>query len=446
MANSTRRVLLLLLAAIFGAGLGLTAFAQSTTVKPDPPPTVCIGSKCVSAPVTTTSTSTHTIKWHPGQYAASNSITFSGNGNASQKAQEIAMIRAGPSQVLGIQEGYEWNVFEPTTLGVYNFSVLDADYVNTTGYVSGTVCGSAVYNSPRLFGVYIMASDWFSADPTTVLPTYITSSPGTYGSGYDGTHGGYWVSNGSGGIGTEAVAALWRPSVMNRFIALGAALGSHVLPDGCTVDNSPYVEAIWMLEETAQIPDPSTDPTFSSANYIAELLALGAGGKAAFPHTTFSIPNNYAGDAGTSQTIETNLVVNRTAASGPDIFTAADQDMTWGQHAYIGNGWNGSAWIPGAGTNLINVVPYEGMIMGTEMGYEYSSLPSDLFNFSNSTLHATSIWWTILVSNEANYVPGNWYGSAYANPSSWNASTSGGVLATIVNSKLSNTAYPSAYP
>lgn len=346
---------------------------------------------------------------------------------------------------MGIQYTYYWNVFENSSLGVYNFSVLDTDYVNITGYVSGSG-SSAIYNSPRRLGIYILDSDFFNSNPTSILPTYITSNPGTYGAGFDGVHGGYWVTNGSGGAGTAACGALWRSSVMTRVIALLTALGSHVLPDGNTVDASPYVEAVWFPEQTSEQPDSGTDPTFSLANYNTQMLALGAGAATALPHTQFSIANNFGGSQSNTQTINANLVTNRTAASGPDVFTSASGGFTWGQFAWQGYGWNGSSWVAGTGTNLIGQIPYLAQVQATELGDVVSQLPSDTFNVADASLQASQIWWTVVQGNSTGYVPGNWYGSQWASPGSWNASTSGGVLATIVNSSLTNTARPSSYP
>ena len=475
MANFTHRAALLLLAAATSAGSGL-AFAQTTAVKPDPPPIVCIGSNCVSAPASaaasgsgtggTTGTSTGTgIKWHPGAYLDSQVFTSVGNLNTANKAAEIAFLHTNPAAVKGYEAYYFWPVFENNSQGVYDFSALDADYVKATGYVSGKTTG-AVYTDPRRFAIYMLQTDYFDANPLDrCLPAYIGASSAYGPVGPDGTHYGYWTATGSGGTGTGSVIAFWRASVMNRYIALFKAMATHVLPDGYTVDTSPYVEWVKTHLETADTPQGSNDSTFSSGAYVAQLQALNSAMAAAFPHTTYVTPANYTGPTGNEDvTLVNSLTAVRSAVGGPDVFGASSgtnvptsgglAGLTFGQAAYIGLKPPSSsvnpffnAWSSG-GTDHRGSFPYVATIQCTEMvsacGIHYT--PSDLFQQANGTLKATHIAWSYIVAGQYSGLTTDsvWLGSA-SSISNWSASSSGGVLAQIVNAPVTNTSCPSSY-
>lgn len=397
------------------------------------------------------------IKWHPGDYGASNAFTSIGNGQLSQKQAEIAIIRSGPA--LGWQHMCYWNSFTNTSQNVYDFSYFDRDYVQCTTGSTTWNPGDAFpgYNNPKRIGLYVWQANFFNTDPTTCIPNYILSNS-TYGPAPSGSLHGWWVGDG----GTQAEAALWRSSVMTRYIADLTAFANHVLPDGTTVDTSPYVEAIWTTNETVAVPNNTggvqDDATFTDSGYNTQLQRLNAAMQTAFSHTNVVSANNWSSNAATCYAFELTFPSTRTATGGPDVggfsfgqnVTASTPFTTYAQCAYVGlkppgTGGYLDPWIAG-GTDLRGIVPYIANIQGSEMGYEQQTNPTDLGEQCDVWLKATHRWWTILVANEAAYVPGNWYGSAYANPGTWNAATSGGVLAEIVNNPVSHTAYPTGYP
>jgi hypothetical protein len=308
--------------------------------------------------------------------------------------------------------------------------------------------------------LYIMNEDYFSTNPTTRCnPDYICNNSAYGPIGPDGTYYGYWTAAGPNGC----ASALWRSAVNARFIALAQALAAHVLPDGYSVDTSPYIQSVVMSLESAASPYGSADGSYSSAGYVTQYQALNAAMAAAFPHTMVVCPNNFCAGPDESQSLEQSLPGNRTASGGPDIFgyssarnynNVALSGLTYGQCSYIGLKSPGDAnyadpWLSG-GTSLIGVVPYKGTIQNTEMIASYGAYytPSDLFEQANSTLHATHVCWqyipagTVGATNDV-----LWLGTASSigqwmtNPGSW-----GGVLDTIYNNTLSNTAYPSAFP
>jgi hypothetical protein len=430
--------------------------------QPDAPPSVCVNGKCVPTPVAPATGAG--IKWHPGQYMLSSVYTQAGNGNLSTKQTEQAIVRAGPSVVLGWEGVYFWPVFENATAGAYDFSVLDADYTAITGYTSGSGA-SAVYSSPRRMSIELWHDYYFSGTGTVVTPTYMLNNS-TYGASPTSGSYGFWTANGYSGAGTGQVTAIWRPAVMNRFIALVQALAAHRLPDGYTVDTSPYIESVQFPSETADLPSYGiNDSTYSDSTYITELQALATAAAAAYPHTNVVMRNNYLENATPTYSLELSLPSARNASGGPDIFGYSSGQnvtstgcglggVTWGQAAYIGlkPGSGSGNWVSG-GTNLIGTVPYIGTIQNTEMVAEYGCYytPADLFRQANTTLHATHLAWQYDAGfpqsgQNAEDVTANWFGNA-GNQSAWNSGkdTAGGVLTTIYNNTLTNTSCPSSY-
>lgn len=419
---------------------------------------------------------TSAIKWHPGHYALSETFVEPGNPNATQIQSEVAIVRAGPSQVLGYVPIFWWNTIENTTAGVYDFSLVDKIYVQLlTGSTTWTT-GSAMpaLSSPRRLGLYMNTSWFFNANPATQLPTYITSSA-TYGPlGPDGTHYGYWTAQGSTGGCSGTVGALWRPAEMARYIALWRAASTHVLPDGNTLDSSPYVEMIAPLQETAAIQPGGTCGTDSSyasstANAQAQTLdvAMGPiGAGTAFTRTNVQMFNNYApGGPDESAALAYTLPTSGTAAGGPDTFGISSGNnagvtcgtglcgLTWGQAAYIGNVSPGDAhpgnlWGVGGGTDLRGTIAGMFQIQGTELGFDVTYTPSDIFSQLNTTLKATHAIWDIVGPGTftGGAINGNWWGSC-SNQTTWNAapSTCGGVLFVITTDTLSQIACPTSY-
>jgi hypothetical protein len=423
----------------------LWSAAALTATVPEPPPAVCVNNKCANTP-----TSGSGIKWHPGHYMASGQVTTPGNGSLSAKQGEISMMRSSPATVLGWAGVYTWGDFEPTNAGGYTFADLDTDYKQVTGYTSGTTT-SAVYNSPRRMMVSLGTADYWSTNPThgNFLPAYILSNS-TYGpAGADGVHFGY------GQIGNYGnAAAWWRTSVQGRLIALFQALATHVLPDGYTVDTSPYIEAI-MSDETALAFTGSSD--YNATAYLAGLQAVYPAIVAVFPHTNVGLENNYTPGAAQAVTLEDWLPSQRIAASGPDVFGASScfcvnnsggVGVTWGQAAYAGFSFTGNnsanppnGWASSGGTDLRGTV-------ASLFNVQYPDLvtdgfqPSDIFTQGETNLRANYLIWTAV--SGASPSSANWLGSA-SNMSSWQASSSGGVLATIVGSPITQTSCPSNY-
>lgn len=435
-------------------------------IAPNPPAQLCVNGKCANAPTAATASAAATtaaVKWHPGHYMNTavyttvGNLDFSGYNAGPEKAAEINAVRNGPAAVLGWGGYYTWASF-------YNNGTLDcsaagsgfdADYALAVGYVSGNgPAGTAVYNKPRRVGITILQTNWFSPTANRILPSYIAGNSAYGPVGPNGTQYGYWTTNGAKGAGTGAVLALWRPAVMAQFQAFHAALGAHVLPDGWTVDTSPYIEWVKLTEETATlVPNGTTDSSYSLATLVTLLQGLNRTAHGAYPHTNVVEDANYLDQGGG---FVASLASTATALGGPDIINGLSQGnnvpaITWGQAQYIGlvsppSGNAGTVpWVVG-GTNRTGVVPYiatEEADLITFSGAFTSAL--DLFNQANRTLRATHLAWTYTAGG-ATPTYANWFGNA-ANLAAWNSGgdTANGVLTTIVNNPLTNTACPSAY-
>lgn len=438
------------------------------------------------------------MKFHPGSYLSSDQYVTTGNINyggspaGSLKLAEINIVRNGPAAVLGVEEYYTWQSFEHAGQGNYDFSTsgggFDADYVAITGYVSGNgPAGTAVYNNPLREIVYLEVSDYFSNNPSArALPSYVTGDSADGPAGPDGQYG-YWTIPGidpscGGGqcVTGGSTAAFWRASPAFQYsVFLQNGLAPHVLPDGWTVDTSPYIEAIVLFNETAVMsPTGPTDSTFSDGAILTQLANIGAAARAAFPHTQIVMPNNFLSDAPTSQALEQTLPTNALASGGPDTFGYSSNPPypspgtvtpnynpncglcgeTWGQASYAtltSPGYNNNQWNC-CWAGLVGVVPMIGTVQLTELFAPYGAqyTPADIFQQANTVFHDTHIAWqygvyglSAFVNGTTVYAPASalWFGSA-ANQSSWNASTSGGVLAQIVNNPLPTVLpCPSAY-
>lgn len=409
------------------------------------------------------------IKWNPGHYMESLIFTELGNlangSNAGpQKAAEIAVVRAGPAAILGWEGNYylramfnNGSTFDGSNAGCG----FDQDYVAATGYVSGTTT-SAIYNSPRRVCAYIYHTDFFDPNPADRCVPDAWLNSATFGPiGPDGVHYGYWTTTGEHGAGTGSVAAYWRSAISTPYGNLFAAFGSHVLPDGYTVDTSPYIEWVKIMLETADGPEGATDSSYSAANELAALEALNVAARAGLPHTNVGCTLNYleAGDTDLLA-LAAHCLANKVAFSGPDVFgltsgntvTGAFGGLTNGQGAYAGlkpGPGDSTPWVSG-GIDYRGQVPFLATVQGTELGYLATYTGLDIFNQCNTTLHATHVAWSYITPASAGGVvpTGNqWLGSAstiaqwMTAPGTW-----GGLLDMIVANPLTHTPYPSAYP
>jgi len=400
----------------------------------------------------------------------SGEFTSLGNSQASAKAAEIALVRAGPSQCAFWVGVYYWRALN-NTAGVIGSSPttsgLDADYAAITGYVSGTGSG-AVYNHPRRMGIWVLNSSWWSADPTSLaVPDWVVTNS-TYGPvGPDGVHDGYFTTVGSGGYGTGAVNALWRASGLSAYQSFLLALANHVLPDGFTVDTSPYIEFVNVLGESNDTPfttasayGTAADSTYTTTGYRNNIASMTAYAAKVFPHTNVSFPLTYLDDMSDVPTLLATFPGRRVALAAGDTFGATTgqnvptsgnglNGFTWGQAAYYGlqPPPSGTApWVAG-GTSYKGIIPYIGVAANTELVASYGAYytPTDIFTQAND-LGMTHLSYQYVQGQAGSAATANWLGNASSlsvwltAPGTWS-----GTLDTIYNNNLSQTACPTAY-
>lgn len=392
-----------------------------------------VGAFSASLSVTPIAQSAGAIKWNPGFYAQTANYAQLGNNLASAKATEIAQVRAGPAAVKGLQFIYYPPLFENTAAGVYDFSQVDADYVGITGWNGST------YSSPRRYMFQLSTEYYFSISPSVCIPAYILNNPATYGAAPSGySTGGWWTHPGSG-----VVWSLWHAANANRLIAMMQALASHVLPDGYTLDSSPYCEAIWPIFETAASPT-ADDGSYSASAWSTSCQNIISACRSAFPHTNIGLVANYLGANSDMHALQAAL-----QALGA---SACDEDTT-GSSGYPGNATQGQvSYLGGYGglPSLVGSVPFMSGVALSELIYASvgggNFTPADIFA-QQQRLNATHGIWQIGQPGISSVTAGLWFGSANGY-TQWatNPAGYGGVLYQLANSTLSNTAYPSNFP
>jgi hypothetical protein len=416
------------------------------------------------------------IKWNPGYYLSSWQYTTLGNLNNSgqaagpQKAADATLVHQGPSFVLGKEDYYFWRAlwnsgtFDGSTAG----GGFDQDYVNAVGYVSGTagVGAGPVYNTPqKRWGIYLLHTDFFNPNPQARCVPDALLNDSNAGAGASGSLRGWWTCTGQTGSAGGSEFAWWRSYEMGKYIQFIQQMAAHVLPDGYTVANSPYIEWIKLLLETDDVPANSSgainDPSYSDSGAIAQYEQLITAAVAAFPNTNVVIPFNFLQTASSAVSLAQYLPGARCATGGPDVFGAStgqnipngggQAGYTWGQALHVGllppagNAFT-TPWV-GGGTDYRLMIPEMATIQGTEFVTGNVSLytPTDLLNQCNN-LKATHV---AFQNAPAGSTPtaALWLGRA-SSISQWLSApgTWGGVLDAMYATALTNSAYPTSYP
>jgi len=428
-----------LLACIAGSLLAMSLFsaetyAQSTpTSRPNPPAEICVNGKCMK-PATPSSPTSGSIKWNPGNYMASDTILYAGNTLATVQS-EMDDIR-GFDNILGYRVFITWGALEPSE-GNYDFDVLDA-ILNRL---------KTQYTKPKHMVVVVLPGPFGSSMPSggsgRVIPTYLQTDA-TYGASPVTQSYGWWGQQ-SGGVSTGPyVAALYRPAVMNRMIALVQAMGAHY-------DNDPYFEGLMFQEDAWMVSSWSVAPDYSEAAFISQLERLLTASTAAFPHTNVIMENTWAGDPTTTQNFELWMVNNRIAPGTADTVGQSAFNMgysagglNWGLQAYLGVVSSGSKYSGGdlrpRSRAMLDVEGYD--ISGNyyaDWGAPAGYRPSDIITALNSTYEASHAFWTHFSGSEG--VLGGGTVQSAAPWATWSS------LAPVINAApLTHTGYPANYP
>lgn len=275
---------------------------------------------------------TGSIKFHPGFYMGSNNV----NGTGASNGSEFTILAASGPKVLGWFGIYQWRQFENATAGVYDFSALAADFNALQTKKPGS-----------RFGGQIWAEAFSGTTVSFGIPQYILTNS-IYGPGQDGIHFGYWTGVNGGGF-----AAIWRPSVNDRYAAMFEALaGTSFLTTAgpyagqtFTWDTHPLVEAFFDQETSLPVTAGSD---YSESTYATQCSARYTRMGAAFKHTNFgSLINDMSGSPPSVGVAVTGAFNGRCAMAWPDTQGASTGTVTWGQHFYRGDQWNGTTFVPG---------------------------------------------------------------------------------------------------
>lgn len=430
----------------FAAG---PALAQNAVQQPNPPPQICVNNSCASTPVAASTSSTNptssgsttggtgTIKWNPGNYMAS--YTVLGAGDTLSKVQSEMDDINGYNNILGYRVFITWGALEPSE-GVYDFSLLDAIFNRL----------KTQYNQPKRMVVVVLPGTFGGSMPSGgsggTIPMYLQTDS-TYGASPVAGSYGWWGQN-SGGASTGAfAAALYRPAVMDRMIALIQALGAHY-------DADPYFEALMFQEDAWMMGMWGSAPDFSASDSITQFERMLSAATAAFPHTSVIMENTWAGSVTEAENFEQWMVQNRVAPGSADTvgqtafnmgYATASNGLAWGLQGYMGIVPAGSSYGGGDLRSQSHaMLDVEAMDLsgayfsnwGAPNGYQ----PLDIIAALNSTYRASHAFWTHLFGTEPVYP-----GSGTVNSASpWAAWSN---LAPVINANpLTNTSYPANYP
>jgi hypothetical protein len=284
-------------------------------------------------------------KWHPGHYQTTATIGQSGIPYVSELANE--------PYVRGVQQRYWWAQLEPKR-GVYDFSRIEQHL-------------ALLKPMGKRLVIQVMDRSWSGTSATGVLPAYLGSDPVF--------KGGWYVKPNNQGV----VARLWEPAVMDRVIALYAALGARF-------DKEVYVEAIMTEETTPDVsPGPPAPASYTRATLATQIKRLVTATRKAWPTTNVLVPTNYL--SGELQGIIAHCATQKVGVGGSDVMPPP-HSPTEGDRIIRGE---------------IGGVDYRGKL---PIGYGVQSpslcgkegcwLPSQLYDYSYSTLKATHVFWVRL--------------------------------------------------
>jgi hypothetical protein len=336
------------LATLAISGLGCTVAAAQDAV-PKPPPQICVNEVCTAEAA---APATGTIKWHPGHYMQLRS-------RHRNPAVELPHIEAiGNEDVIeGVLVAWLWRAVEKSK-GVYDFSSIDA-------YLA------KLKSLPKPKRLIIRIEErGFSSPTVTSVPDYLKTDP--------------IYNGGEVPMGNGVVARIWEPAVMDRLIALDAALAARY-------DADPYVEGI-STSETA-IGFNSTYPapvSYTPTALLTQFKRHVTAARAKWKRSQVFLSTNYLGTDAQMEDLIKHAMNNHTNVGGPDVFS-----REWVlsrkralQSDEIVRGERGS------GTNYRGLMAIKSEIQATELGgYIATFTPAQLYDVAYNIMHANYILW-----------------------------------------------------
>ncbi|MDE2104657.1 MAG: hypothetical protein KGL39_45900 [Patescibacteria group bacterium] len=351
-------------------------------------------------------------KWNPGHYLQTdnrNGNSTGTGGNGRNHSEILYLATTGPggawsgSNVLGYQAYYNWHLLE-NTKNSYNFSAITSDFLDLQAN-----CPGARFIPTLIFADYLYIPS-VTATISGGVPSYILADPTTYGTGPNGYQGGYALANWDGTAWDLVTPMFWNNNVIARIEALYAALAATVIPDGLgyTFDTHPLIEGINDATELSldYVSGGNPNSSYTSAGFYANYTSLNNAVPGYFPHTSF-VPYtaSYGLSPGSTTAInnlDSAITNDKTAGcslSTSDVYGDITA-LTWGQHLYIGDAWNGTGWNTGAGNDRRGQMSYWACVQSPDYdrntgGSTYTQAVQNIYNVSTSTLQASHILWCI---------------------------------------------------
>lgn len=218
-------------------------------------------------------------KWNPGHYGRS--LSKYRPDLLTNIYSDWTNILSSDSRFMGVTQVYPWFALEPTTAGTYTFGPIDNDIAWLNSNFPNAKLLVEVWTRNFNFNASSQpATPQSTTDGNAIVPDYIINGSFT-GSG--GLPGSTWNLNG-------LLAAFWSQPVLNRILALDAALGARY-------DGNATVECIRYDEYSP--PGPSAGAPslgFSRALEQSSWKQLIAGMPANWPTTNAIVMANFPAD------------------------------------------------------------------------------------------------------------------------------------------------------
>ncbi len=356
MSQSNRLLRAAIILASFAAAAA-PVIARSSNVVPQAPTQVCVNNKCKNSSPAAPADPSGAIKFHPGHYVFLDGHNLS-DGTVAKHLAAIDRLADEPS-VRGVQLISMWAYLEGPTPGDYSrgFAMLDQYLAHLKKINKQLILGI----QERGFGSGVPSQDALMKR----FPAYLASPK------YDG---GWAVTAGqphaAGGL--VAICRVWDPAVMDRLIALTAALGARY-------NSNPNFEMIELGETAISGADKFG---YTADRYGEQLKRWGAAARAAFPNTAVRLYANFFGsDAQMKDLMATFVDRVKSTVGPPDVVPGSNA-----QANKIFAGGSGSRDFRG-------VVPYvaEVQMIGVSYGKKFN--PSDFYESVENTLPPSYFLW-----------------------------------------------------
>jgi hypothetical protein len=333
--------------ASLAALLGIASSCAIAAAEPSPPTNVCANGAC-AADVSASGS----IQWHPGHYMSIRSR----HRNPDKELPFIDAIGNEPS-IQGVVVQWLWRDLE-ITKGNYDFSSIDT-YLKKI---------SSLPTRKRL--IIRIEERGFSSQTVTSVPNYLKSD-----TGYNG--GEVPMANG-------VVARIWEGPVMDRLIALYAALAAKY-------DGNPSVEGISMSETSIGFSTAYPAPaTFSNGALLTQFKRHVIASRSQWRHSQVFVSTNYLGSDAQMEDLIKTSVTSKATVGGPDVFTRAwvESGKRALQSDVIVRGEAGSD------TDYRGNVAIKAEVQDTELGgYIATFTPAELYDVAFNINHANYIFW-----------------------------------------------------